>query len=362
MCGALDNRPMTSATSLPQPTPSPLSRGLRAPPAAAPPPEHAPVATEALDAPPERALADPGVVTASRARAVSSESQQRARVVAGPLHRGSTGPLVRTLQHELNAAGSARPALVLDGDFGRRTEAALKRYQTSRGLEPSGLVDAPTRAALAERRPALPRELALGAFGPEVRALQETLNRHGAALTLDGDFGGGTERAVRAFQAANDLSIDGIVGEDTRALLARTDARRIPDDAPGDRATTGYRRGRPFPIELVSIGGGEALARPAAAAFRAMRDAAARDGVRLHVVSSFRSMDEQRALYAAYLRGDGNLAAQPGYSNHQSGIAVDITTGGSRDSASYRWLAKNAERFGFHNTVKSEPWHWEHLP
>jgi len=45
---------------------------------------------------------------------------------------------------------------------------------------------------------------------------------------------------------------------------------------------------------------------------------------RLGISSGFRSRDEQQRLYDAYLRGEGNLAAKPGSSNHESGFAIDI--------------------------------------
>ncbi len=92
-----------------------------------------------------------------------------------------------------------------------------------------------------------------------------------------------------------------------------------------------------------------------------MHAAARAAGINLHVNSAFRSMEEQRALYQKYLNGTGNLAAKPGYSNHQGGIAVDINVGGTGTST-YKWLANNASRFGFVRTVPSEPWHWEYRP
>jgi peptidoglycan hydrolase-like protein with peptidoglycan-binding domain len=312
---------------------------------------------------PARVRADDATVAGSRSRALGAETLSRARVgETGELKRGASGAAVETLQTQLNSTGSARPVLKVDGDFGRRTEAALKRYQTSRGLPPSGVVDGATQTALAENRAALEQPMSIGAFGPAVRELQRDLNRHGASLNDDGDFGGGTERAVKAFQRANHIDDDGVVGPDTRAALDSPTAQRIPEDSrdPSGRTATGYRNGVAFPLELVGIGHGEALGRDAAESFLRMKDAAARDGVNLNVVSAFRTQDEQRSLYRAYQRGQGNLAAPPGYSNHQNGIALDITTGGSRRSASYRWLAANAERFGFANTVPSEPWHWEY--
>jgi hypothetical protein len=93
-----------------------------------------------------------------------------------------------------------------------------------------------------------------------------------------------------------------------------------------------------------------------AAAFTRMRSAAAREHVQLRIVSGFRTMAHQQALYRAYRRGRGNLAAVPGTSNHQSGHALDLNTS---SPGVLRWLDRNARRFGFRRTVPTEAWHWE---
>jgi LAS superfamily LD-carboxypeptidase LdcB len=52
--------------------------------------------------------------------------------------------------------------------------------------------------------------------------------------------------------------------------------------------------------------------------------------------------------------------ARPGSSNHERGLAIDFTSGGSvlsRSSSAFKWLQNNAGRFGFRN-LPSEPWHW----
>ncbi len=88
-----------------------------------------------------------------------------------------------------------------------------------------------------------------------------------------------------------------------------------------------------------------------------MRAAAASAGVRITVVSGFRTMDQQRYLYNLYLAGRGNLAARPGYSNHQSGLALDLNTS---SGGVYNWLSiATGSRYGFRRTVPSEAWHWE---
>ncbi|XHF15198.1 M15 family metallopeptidase [Archangium gephyra] len=114
-------------------------------------------------------------------------------------------------------------------------------------------------------------------------------------------------------------------------------------------------------ITVSPIAGGKELRSDAAAAFNRMHAAAKAAGINLHVNSAFRTMEQQRDLYQKYLNGTGNLAAKPGYSNHQGGIALDINVGGTGTST-YKWLANNASRFGFARTVPSEPWHWEYRP
>jgi peptidoglycan hydrolase-like protein with peptidoglycan-binding domain len=59
-----------------------------------------------------------------------------------------------------------------------------------------------------------------GSKGPAVKQLQEQLYRLGYDPgTVDGIFGPKTEKAVKAFQLANGLDVDGIVGEFTWTTL-----------------------------------------------------------------------------------------------------------------------------------------------
>lgn len=121
------------------------------------------------------------------------------------------------------------------------------------------------------------------------------------------------------------------------------------------RRATGYVRGRPISI-CVTIVDGKLLEVNTAAAYRRMQAAARRAGVSLRVVSGFRTMDQQRYLWNLYRSGRGAVAARPGYSNHQSGRALDLNTS---SPGVYNWLVRHAAAYGFHRTVPSEPWHWE---
>ncbi|MBL8970562.1 MAG: M15 family metallopeptidase [Myxococcales bacterium] len=128
-----------------------------------------------------------------------------------------------------------------------------------------------------------------------------------------------------------------------------------------ERLAIGYVKGKALPITVVSIDG-KPVEVDTARAYRRMHAAASRDGVAIRVVSGFRTMAEQEYLYGCYQRGDcnnGNLAAKPGYSNHQSGHALDLN---ARDPAVGAWLRAHAREYGFRNTVASEPWHWEYWP
>jgi hypothetical protein len=124
------------------------------------------------------------------------------------------------------------------------------------------------------------------------------------------------------------------------------------------RTATGYAGGEKVKVKVVDVGGAEVEVRTAKA-FRAMAKAARKVGVSLAIRSGYRTHAKQKKLYKKYRAGDGNLAAKPGYSVHESGRALDLVV---TESRTYAWLVAHAAEFGFHRTVAGEPWHWEYLP
>ena len=123
------------------------------------------------------------------------------------------------------------------------------------------------------------------------------------------------------------------------------------------RTATGYVGGEKTQVKIVDVGGAEAEVRTAKA-FRIMARAASKAGVELRIRSGYRTFAKQAKLYKQYRRGQGNLAAPPGFSNHESGRALDINITNHR---ALDWLQSHGANYGFHRTVPGEAWHWEYL-
>jgi len=117
----------------------------------------------------------------------------------------------------------------------------------------------------------------------------------------------------------------------------------------------------------------------AAAAWTLMQHSAANDNVTLLPVSAFRSFDYQTRLIERKLAAGQEIetilqvSAAPGFSEHHSGRAIDITDGICEPledefaaSKAFQWLKFNAEDFGFYMSYPQdnphgiiwEPWHW----
>jgi len=168
------------------------------------------------------------------------------------LRQGSRGLAVELVQERLQELRYLYQSP--DGVFGSVTRNAVIQFQQDYGLNPDGVVGPATVAELFEggqsplntfntptlstpypppvydyeQQPVSRRSsrstdttlLQLGDRGPAVERLQVRLRREGYSPgRIDGVFGPQTERAVQAFQRANDLRVDGVAGRETLTAL-----------------------------------------------------------------------------------------------------------------------------------------------
>ena len=93
-------------------------------------------------------------------------------------------------------------------------------------------------------------------------------------------------------------------------------------------------------------------------AFLDMWNAANEEGYYLMINSSYRSYEDQEAVYNSYKSSSGeryadSIAARPGSSEHQTGLAIDIFSKTNTnkntfsESAEAKWLAENSYKYGF---------------
>lgn len=110
--------------------------------------------------------------------------------------------------------------------------------------------------------------------------------------------------------------------------------------------------------------------------FEDMVENAKEDGVDLWVVSAYRSFYDQAELKGRYTvtygSGANAFSADQGFSEHQLGTTMDLTTKGLNgglegfgNTEAYKWLVENAYKYGFTLSYPEdngfyvfEPWHW----
>lgn len=101
-------------------------------------------------------------------------------------------------------------------------------------------------------------------------------------------------------------------------------------------------------------------------------NAAKADGIDLGIGSGFRSVEKQKQLWEQALKKYGSpekarkWVAPPGKSNHNKGIAVDLSSSGvflgkNKNTKATQWAHANAEKYGLHFRMGWEPWHIEPL-
>ncbi len=122
----------------------------------------------------------------------------------------------------------------------------------------------------------------------------------------------------------------------------------------------------------------------AAKALEELFNAASKEGIELYAVSGYRSYNRQQTVYNGHVQKLGQeeadkISAKPGHSEHQTGLAMDVTSQSAGMSLSEDfgstvegiWLAENAHEYGFIIRYKKgneditgysyEPWHLRYV-
>jgi len=155
--------------------------------------------------------------------------------------------------------------------------------------------------------------------------------------TTAASFASELRKAIGPAPAAYTLNSRGIPTE-----LAAYGNGKIPDGALQQVGDTGHRLWAPAAERLTTM----------------MADAEAQ-GVTIGITDSYRSYPEQvdvarrKGLYS-----QGGLAAKPGTSEHGWGMATDLDL----NAKALTWMRANGERYGFHENVPRESWHWAFKP
>ena len=137
--------------------------------------------------------------------------------------------------------------------------------------------------------------------------------------------------------------------------------------------------------ELLELSNGERIDSRIYPELQQMFDDARADGIDPEVTSGFRSQERQQELFNDKIqqyRDEGfskrtaktlarKWVSEPGYSEHETGLALDINAKEGSSAAVYEWLAENSSRYGFIlrypadktdiTGIDYEPWHFRYV-
>ena len=195
----------------------------------------------------------------------------------------------------------------------------------------------------------------------------------------------------KAYQSNNsDLSIEDIV---TRVNL-NLDKETYTDTIPSTNLNTNYLLVNKFNyldssyipnnLELLDNSyakSGIYLVKEAKDNIERLISDAKEDGMNIRVASAYRTYSYQENLYNNYVKNDGvenadTYSARPGYSEHQTGLVVDVTKAydnfnNFENTDEYNWMLENASNYGFIlrypkdkeniTTYSFEAWHYRYV-
>ena len=268
-----------------------------------------------------------------------------------------------------------------------KSESPVKPTSLMRPTNPAGANAAPSLVAAAEKNALLKNELSWTFGGKPQRGwylyellVAQTLNTQKDGVTTD------FAAALGVWQKQMGLSSEGVLDENSwMAMVSQWQNNRIKDRtfAEPDQLLTAPSSDFFDPERLVEL---RQVERNTYAAYKQMVAAAIADPTLklastaagelapaeqyFKIISAFRSREYQDKLRRESPNaGSAGLATN---SPHFTGRALDLYVGGDPvdtkdsnraiqvDTPAYRWLVRNAERFGF-RPYFYEPWHWEYV-
>ena len=141
------------------------------------------------------------------------------------MQQGDEGEDVKSVQQRLYELGYITDKGNITGTFGEKTEAAVKEFQERNKLTGDGKVGNVTMEKLYSTE-VVSKFYSVGDESDEIKTFQERLQKLGYYDgKASGEFTKATAAAVREFQSANGLVVDGNVGPATKALLLSSDAQ-----------------------------------------------------------------------------------------------------------------------------------------
>ena len=308
------------------------------------------------------------------------------------LKTGSTGEEVNRLQERLKELGYYSGDV--DGQYGAGSAESVTLFQAQHGLAADGLAGSETLTLLFSQ-PAqtyiptpepspTPSALQKGDRNDAVRGLQERLQALGFyTAAVDGDYGSGTEQAVKLFQSQHGLTADGIATAETMTLLNSDDAKTVqatPTPTPADGpllvnrshpVPSGYKPNgmvnlrKTLPSDLVYVKGSDIEGdQTAVRAMQTMLEAAKEDGITgFQVSAGYRSVKYQQQLFddsvnkylaegrkrESALSATRLTVADPGASEHHTGLAFDMTVANVsfKGTKQQIWLHENCWDYGY---------------
>jgi peptidoglycan hydrolase-like protein with peptidoglycan-binding domain len=161
-----------------------------------------------------------------------------AKQASAAVKQGDRGSEVTALQRQLQRLGYLKANAT--GYFGPLTRQAVMKFQQAKGLPPDGVVGGTTRSSLYKRPKRVVEETPseswqLGDRGERISEIQKTLAMAGYPSSTNGVFDKETEEAVRLFQQAKGLKVDGIAGEETLTALSGKPGSELKPEPPDER-------------------------------------------------------------------------------------------------------------------------------